>query len=136
MIKEDRKILLVEDDHIDILTIKRGLKAIKSDHRLSVCLDGEEAMDYFTDIKPSDIPNLILLDLNLPKVNGFEFLEWIKKQPTLKRIPVIGVTTSKNPNDVKKCFELGISGYFVKPLDYFDLTSSIINYWEKSELAK
>ena len=84
-------------------------------------------------------PDLMLLDMNMPKMNGIEFLKIMKTHPDLKTIPVIVLTTSKEQRDILGSFELGASGYMVKPVDYpkfVEILSRIMLYWSSSELPK
>jgi CheY-like chemotaxis protein len=84
-------------------------------------------------------PFVVLLDLNMPKMNGIEFLKVMKTYPELKTIPVIVLTTSKEQRDILGSFELGASGYMVKPVDYskfVEILSKIVTYWNSSELPK
>jgi len=124
-------ILLVEDDKINALAFKKGLGRIVSDVELIVVETAENAINYLRN--EDKIPCLIVLDLHLPKMNGIEFLKIIKNDISLKGIPVIVLTTSGNPQDKINCFNLQVAGYFVKPLDYFELIEAIFNYWKKSE---
>lgn len=132
--EDNRSILLVEDDRIDIMTVKRGLQKLKIENTLHVKLNGMEAMEFLDDAGSEELPALILLDLNLPKMDGFEFLRRIKTRPYLKRIPVIVITTSNAVEDRAACFDLHVAGYFVKPIDYFNLLDAIIEYWKNSKL--
>jgi CheY-like chemotaxis protein len=93
------------------------------------------ALEFLT-VNPSELPHFILLDLNMPIMNGIEFLKAIKKNESLKTLPVIIHTTSFNSSEVKKCEELGICGYFVKELDMVKYKSNIkliANYWTESK---
>ena len=130
----NKPILLVEDDQIDVLTIKRGFEKLDVKNPLVVFRHGVEAMDYLLYTDKDNLPTLILLDLNLPEMNGFEFLETIKSHPTMKRIPVVVITTSNNEVDKVLCYNLNVSGYFVKPIDYFTLLESIMKYWKYCEI--
>jgi len=128
-------VLLVEDDIIDVKIIKRIFKDLGLAYPLHVSPDGEEALQYLRD-KNTKLPTLILLDLNMPRMDGFEFLTIIKNDHILKSIPVIILTTSKDQNDKNEIFELGIAGYMVKSVDYKHFTKTIDNinrYWTSSE---
>lgn len=112
-----KPIMLVEDDAADVLIIKRALRELKIDNELVNAGDGEEALEYLKN-EGNERPCIILLDLNMPKMNGIEFLEVAKADNELKTIPVIALTTSESSQDITKCFSLGIVGYIVKPVDY------------------
>ena len=133
-----KPILLVEDDSVDAMTVKRAVRDLQVNHSIIHSLNGEEAMKYLT--SPNmEKPFIILLDLNMPKMNGIEFLKVMKAHTELKTIPVIVLTTSKERRDVLDSFELGASGYMVKPVDYskfVEILSKIMIYWNSSELPK
>ena len=124
-------ILLVEDDLVDIMTVKRGFKEVGVLNELLIVNDGEQALDYLNN-PIQGLPCVILLDINMPKMNGLEFLGQLKKHSFFKFIPVIMLTSSKEQQDVDNSFELGISGYILKPVDYQQFLSSIQvlnSYW-------
>jgi len=98
--------------------------------------NGEEALDYLRD-PTTEKPGIILLDLNMPKMNGIDFLKIAKQDPALKRIPVIVLTTSKDERDRVDSFNLGVAGYMLKPVDYIqfvEVVKAIDLYWTLSEL--
>jgi len=131
-----RPILLVEDDNVDAMTVKRALKDLKVTNRLVHSANGEEALDYLRN-DDNEKPCVILLDLNMPKMNGIEFLKVAKTDEILKRIPTVVLTTSKDDRDKVESFELNVAGYIVKPVDYKKFVDAIriINlYWTLSEL--
>ncbi|MEC7783470.1 MAG: response regulator [Bacteroidota bacterium] len=128
-------ILLIEDDRIEIMKLKRVLAQSALKHHLIEAKNGEEALHILED--KNALPDIILLDLNMPKINGIEFLKILKADAMLKYIPTIILTTSSNHNDVKQCYEIGIAGYVLKPLKYEDYVSKItnlLNYWSLNEL--
>ncbi|PCH49058.1 MAG: two-component system response regulator [Flavobacteriaceae bacterium] len=129
-------ILVVEDDLVDIMTIKRAFKDIKITNPIIICHNGLEALEYLK--KPlNKRPGLILLDINMPKMNGIEFLEVIKKDKEFKSIPVVVLTTSKAEQDKMESFNLGIAGYMIKPVDYLQFVETVKTihlYWTLSEL--
>lgn len=132
MHKEKLKILLVEDDRIEILKFKRSVSNIINDYDLSLSNNGKEA---FIEID-KEIPDLIILDLNMPDTNGIEFLTILKNDEELKHIPVIILTTSNNDKVISECYRLGIAGYVLKPLKYDDYESKIkavLRYWSLNE---
>ena len=128
-------ILLVEDNMADILLLQEALEDIDLDLRLHVVNNGEDAMDYLQQVesyKAAARPDLILLDLNLPKKNGFAVLEEIKQDAKLKHIPVIILSTSKAREDINRCYRLQANCYITKPLelDAFMVTiQRIADFW-------
>jgi CheY-like chemotaxis protein len=127
------KILIVEDNKIALMGIKKVLSEYP-DMEICKAENGLIAIELLT-INQLQLPNFILLDLNMPIMNGIEFLKEIKRNESLKTIPVIIHTTSFNSSDVKKCQELGICGYFVKELDIVKYKSNlklIADYWTES----
>lgn len=130
-------ILLVEDDQIEIMKMKRVLATFEVSHHVTEVNNGELALDYLTGDHP--LPDLILLDLNMPRLNGLELLEILKKNERLKYLPVVMLTTSDNSVDLKESFKTGVAGYMLKPLKYEDYQRKIkalINYWSENELFK
>jgi CheY-like chemotaxis protein len=134
--KDEKTILLVEDDIVDTMSVKRALKELQVTNHLDHVENGEEALEYLRN--PENIkPAIILLDLNMPKMNGIEFLAVIKKEEELKRIPVIVLTTSRGELDKIQSFDLGVAGYMIKPVDYqqfVEVMRTIRLYWTLSEL--
>jgi CheY-like chemotaxis protein len=136
--RSSKPILLVEDDNVDVMTVKRALKDLKVTNELVCRPNGEEALDYLKDASGEKRPCIILLDLNMPKMNGIEFLEVIKADSTLKGVPVVVLTTSENEEDRSDSFRLGAAGYMIKPADYEKFVGTIRTvdlYWTLSELA-
>lgn len=131
-----RTILLVEDDRVDAMTVKRALKAIHVNNPVSQAGNGEEALVWLQN-PHNERPCIILLDLNMPRMNGIEFLDAIKQEEAFRTIPVVVLTTSKDELDRARSFDLGVAGYMVKPVDYLQFVEVIrtINlYWTLSEL--
>ncbi|UCF42608.1 MAG: response regulator [Planctomycetota bacterium] len=134
--QNSKPILLVEDDDVDVMTVKRALADLRVGNPLVHSANGEEALSYLTE-QGNPKPCLILLDLNMPKMNGVELLKAIKADKMLKTIPVVVLTTSRSERDVTEIFENGVAGYVVKPADYKKFVEAIrtINlYWALSEL--
>lgn len=126
--------LLIEDDEIERLKFVRVLNKNNFPYKLTEAKNGEEALKV---LEEQDAPDIILLDLNMPKMNGLEFLRILKKNPKLKYVPIIILSTSNNHRDLRQCYEEGIAGYIVKPLKYEDYVSKIkalVEYWSKNEL--
>ena len=133
--KSDRPILLVEDDAVDQMTVRRALKDIRVTNRLDIRENGEEALDFLRN-PDNDRPGIILLDLNMPRMNGVEFLRVAKNDEQLKRIPVVVLTTSQEEQDKIESFNLGIAGFMLKPVDYkqfVEVVRAIDLYWTLSE---
>ena len=131
-----KPVLLVEDDSVDAMTVSRAFKELKVVNQLVIRFNGEEALDYLRD-NSNKKPCVILLDLNMPKMNGIEFLKVAKADKDMKKIPVIVLTTSKEDQDKVDSFELSVAGYIVKPVDYIKFVEAIriLNlYWTLSEL--
>lgn len=131
MSNNDNVILLVEDDRVDIMTVQRALKKIDVSNPLYVARTGVEALamlrgDGVPAIKP--VPSLILLDLNLPKMGGIEFLRELRADPVLRSLHVIVLTSSNEPRDRAAAFEYEVDDYIVKPhtFDEFSNAMSII----------
>ena len=100
--------------------------------------NGEKALEYLKD-ENTEKPCLVLLDLNMPRMNGIEFLEIIKRDDNLKKIPVIVLTTSNEEKDKIESFRLSVAGYMVKPIDYqqfVEMIKTINIYWTTSELPE
>jgi CheY-like chemotaxis protein len=136
--QKPKPILLVEDDSVDAMTVKRAMRDLQVSHSVIHSVNGEEAMKYLTS-PDTEKPFVILLDLNMPKMNGIEFLKAMKTYPELKTIPVVVLTTSREQRDILDSFELGASGYMVKPVDYskfVEILRRIFIYWNSSELPE
>ena len=134
--QNSKPILLIEDDDVDVMTVNRALRDSEVSNELVSIGDGEEAIEYLRDentVKPS----IILLDLNMPKMDGAEFLKVVKADNSLKKIPVVILTTSNSDRDVIESFELGAAGYMVKSVDYekfVETIRAIDRYWTLSKL--
>jgi CheY-like chemotaxis protein len=131
-------ILLVEDDPADQELTRRALEQGRLLNRLEIVDDGMDALEYlrhqgrFADEASSPRPDLVLLDLNLPRLDGREVLKAMRADPDLRRIPVVALTTSRAEEDVLATYELGVNSYISKPLDmdeFVKLLSSLQEYW-------
>ncbi|QHI38277.1 Response regulator rcp1 [Kordia antarctica] len=132
---ENLSFLFIEDDEIEVLKFKKSLKKLGFTHRILEAKNGEEALEILR--KKEDLPNVILLDLNMPKMNGLEFLKELKDDIHLRYIPAIIVTTSNNHQDMLESYKLGIAGYIIKPLRYEDYIAKIqcvVDYWMVNEV--
>jgi two-component system, chemotaxis family, response regulator Rcp1 len=128
------EILLVEDNQADVVLTKRALKSGKVLHNLHVANDGEAALAFLRDVEygKAPRPDLVLLDLNLPKVNGREVLAKIKSNEALASIPVVVLTTSKADEDVMIAYELHANSFITKPVDwpqFMNVIQHIEEYW-------
>ena len=133
---ERKNILLVEDDQIDVMMVQRALKELNVTNRLDVVQNGEEALEFLID-KGNGVPCIILLDLNMPKMNGIEFMKTARREGLLNKTPVIVLTKSQEEQDKVESFKLGVSGYMVKPMEYqqfVEVIRTISLYWTISEL--
>ncbi len=136
MMNSKKPILLVEDDKVDAMTVKRSLREIHVTNDVVVAGNGEEALQFLHQ-PGAECPCIILLDLNMPKMNGLELLQVLKKDPAFKKVPVVVLTTSKNDQDKFESFDLGVAGYMIKPVDYqqfVDVVRTINLYWTLSEM--
>ncbi len=134
--RNTKPILLVEDDQVDAMTVKRAFKELKVANPLDHTLNGEEALEYLKK-NGNEMPCVILLDLNMPKMNGIEFLKIVKADDKLKQIPVIVLTTSKDEQDIIDSYQFCVAGYVLKITDYkqfVEAISTIDQYWTLSEL--
>ncbi|AFL85137.1 CheY-like receiver domain-containing protein [Belliella baltica DSM 15883] len=129
------QILLVEDNEGDILLITEALEEGKILHDLQVSKDGHQAISLLTkkgEYKHVATPDIIFLDINLPKKNGHEVLKYIKNDPNLKQIPVIMLTTSSTPKDVLEAYRAHANCYITKPVggsDFLSIISQIEEFW-------
>ena len=129
-------VLFIEDDMIETMKLQRATSKFDTKHNIIEAKNGEEALGI---LKGSPLPDIILLDLNMPRMSGIEFLTILKADDRLKYLPTIILTTSENRADLLTCFQIGIAGYIIKPLKYEDYESKlkkVFEYWEVSELIK
>lgn len=136
--KNSRPVLLVEDDTVDAMTVKRALRDLNITNPLVHTLNGEDALEYLNSVGNKK-PCIILLDLNMPKMNGIEFLQVIKVNDSLRKIPIIVLTTSQEEQDKINSFRLGVAGYMLKSIDYkefVEIVRTINLYWTLSELPE
>jgi CheY-like chemotaxis protein len=129
------EILLIEDNPADVNMLQETFEESKIANRLSVVNDGERAMDFLHkrgDFAASPRPDLVLLDLGLPKKGGLEVLAEIKADPDLKRIPVIVLTTSKAEADILRSYDLHANSFITKPVhlsEFFEVVKGIEDFW-------
>lgn len=111
-------ILYIDDDNDDCLILKSSLEDYGNSTNLICANDGEEAVRYLNSVSPASLPNLIVLDLNMPRWDGKQTLSYIKSQPHLASIPVVVLSTSESKMDQDACTQLGAASYFKKPFHY------------------
>lgn len=135
-------ILVAEDDENEAFLLKRSLTKAGINNPVQVVSDGQESIDYlagtgrFGDRKEFPFPSVIILDLKMPRVNGFEVLKWLRQHPTHAVIPVIVMTNSNLPGDIRRAYELGANSYIVKPHGLQDLVRAlrlVYEYWALCE---
>jgi CheY-like chemotaxis protein len=134
--KEQFSVLLVEDDRVDAMTVQRAFRDLKITNSLDIVSDGEEALEYLRNNGHRRL-GIILLDLNMPRMNGIEFLRIARQENALNGTPVVVLTTSREEQDKVGTFNLGVAGYMVKPVDYrqfLEVVRTIKLYWTLSEL--
>ena len=135
--REGVPILLVEDDDVDAENVARAFKKNRISNTLYVAGNGEEALALLRD-KNSLRPGIILLDLNMPVMNGIEFLEAVKADDDFKTIPVIVLTTSREECDRVESFRQSVAGYIIKPVEFekfVEVVKTIDLYWTLSEIG-
>jgi CheY-like chemotaxis protein len=134
-------ILLAEDDEEDRYLIGEALDEGRVPHRLYVVENGEQLLDYlyrrgkYADLEQWPVPDLILLDLNMPRKDGREVLEEIRFDPELRRTPIVVLTTSSADEDIERSYDQGVSGFVTKPVTFRELMEvmkSIGTYWGKT----
>lgn len=126
------EILLVEDNAHDAELTLRALKQRNLANRVHLCRDGAEAIDFFDDVGVGTAPKVVLLDLKLPKVDGLEVLQRLKRDARTKAIPVVVLTSSREEPDIEKAYALGANSYIVKPVDFEAFARAVSDvglYW-------
>lgn len=117
---KNKTILLVEDNYVDVESVKRAFKKLDINVTLTVAYNGVDAFAMLTSVENKITPDIILLDLNLPKMNGLEFLSIVKEFSKLKNLKIFILTTSKEEYDEITAQNLGVTGYILKPLNFTD----------------
>jgi len=131
-----RAILLLEDDIVDATAVERILKELNITSPLIHLNNGKEALEYLRNTN-NQRPALVLLDLDMPEMNGLDFLKAIKADETLKELPVVVLTTSDDSQDKEESFNYGVAGYIVKPINYsqfVEVFKTIKLYWSWSDV--
>ena len=133
-------VLIAEDDENAIHLLEAALTAIACAHTVRVVRDGQEALDYlqgkgnYEDRSAFPFPNVLVLDLKMPRVDGLEVLWWLSKHPECSVLPTIVFTSSDDPSDIRRAYSLGASAYFVKPMTFDELKNvlrSTFEFWGK-----
>jgi two-component system response regulator len=133
------EILLVEDNMDDAALTIRALKKNNVINNILHLEDGAQALDFifsegeYADRAETTTPKLILLDIKMPKINGLQVLQRLKSDERTKKIPVVMLTSSKEDPDIKKCYELGVNSYIIKPVDFENFQSAVSQlavYWQ------
>jgi CheY-like chemotaxis protein len=130
-------ILLVEDDEVDVMNVRRAFEKNKIANPIYVASNGVEALAMLRDERVPRGRRLILLDLNLPKMNGIEFMREVRKDPDLRTLSVVVLTTSNNERDKVEAFDMNVAGYLLKPVtfvNFVDLTATLNKYWTLVEM--
>jgi CheY-like chemotaxis protein len=131
-------ILLAEDREDDILLVRRSFRKSFITNPLQVVKDGEEAIEYlsgegrYANRAEYPLPALMLLDLKMPRKDGFEVIKWIRQQPGLRELPIVVLTSSENMRDVNTAYKLGANSFLVKPMEFEDfqaMTNFLSQYW-------
>ncbi len=139
MSRQQINILLVEDDEVDIMNVQRALKKNDTLHSLTIARNGIEALKILEREGEEAIPHprVVLVDINMPKMNGLEFLGKVRSIPRLKKLSVFVLSTSDEERDKEAAFQLNVAGYIQKPLDFTEFVESmkvLTNFWALCEL--
>jgi CheY-like chemotaxis protein len=130
-------ILLVEDDDVDVMNVKRAFKKNNLTNPIYVASNGVEGLEKLRDGTVPEGRRLVLLDLNMPRMNGIEFLRELRKDPELRSSSVVVLTTSNDDKDKIEAYDLNVAGYLLKPvrfLDFVDLMATLNKYWMLMEM--
>ncbi|MGB0766096.1 MAG: response regulator [Phycisphaeraceae bacterium] len=137
MSKSETRILLVDDSDDDIFLVREAFKESGVAHRLDAISDGEQALSFLKE--DGNRPDVVLLDINMPRFSGFDVLEWVQSDPQLREIPIVMLTTSEQPEDVRRATEGGARDYFRKPVEFRhlrDLASRVLDRWGPEDLDR
>lgn len=128
MLSRGKKILYAEDDPNDAIIVNMAVKRATLPHELFLVEDGQDAIGWlegsgqFNDREKFPKPDVLILDLKMPRKSGFDVLTWVRNKPEFEKLPVIILSSSDDPRDVKKAYSLGATTYFVKSATFQDLT--------------
>lgn len=130
------KILVVDDDQVDVMSIQR---ALKKNHASVPVINASNGLEALAALRQANLegPVLVLLDINMPVMNGIEFLKELRADEMLNKLPVVVLTTSDEKSDITKAYDFNAAGYIVKPLEFRELETvveQIVNYWSVCEL--
>lgn len=133
------EILLVEDDEVDVMNVQRAFRKARIDNPLHLAPDGIAALEMLRGPMSSvhqNLPRIILLDINMPRMNGLEFLRELRADPVLRSLSVVILTTSAQDSDLRAAYKYNVSGYIIKPLaanDFLEVVNTLKRYWEICE---
>lgn len=130
-------ILLVDDDEVDVMTVKRAFAKANIANKVFVATDGIEALELLRQDSLPTARRLILLDLNMPRMNGIEFLREVRADPALQALTVVVLTTSNEDRDRVEAYQLNVAGYLVKPVTFHafaDIMTTLNKYWTVMEM--
>lgn len=137
MSTQQLNVLLVEDDEVDVMTVKRAFEKNHITNPLFVASDGVEALEKLRNSEMPTARRLVLLDLNMPRMSGIEFLRELRKDPELASTPVVVLTTSNDDQDKVEAYDLNVAGYILKPVtfsSFCDVMVALNKYWSLVEL--
>jgi CheY-like chemotaxis protein len=141
--KNQFTLLYVEDDSNDVFFLKRAFEKKCPGRNFLSVPTGEDAIQYLQGLPPySDrdkhpIPRLLITDLKMPRVSGFDLLLWLRKHSAFRLLPALVLSSSRHPGDIQRAYSLGVNSYHVKPTDtqeLFEVLANLIDYWDRSEL--
>lgn len=131
-------LLAVDDDEVDLMAVKRGLVKAGVQHTLQTATDGNDALRMLREGSVPSSRRIVLLDLNMPRMHGLEFMRLLREDPELGPTPVVVLTTSAHDEDRKNAHQMNCAGYFLKPVDFtkfVELLRSIDRYWSLVQFA-
>lgn len=138
MNEEDAVLIMVDDDEDDQLIAREAFEEIGLKARLVFLDNGQSLVDYlqgnepYADREHHPMPSMVMLDINMPRMNGLEVLEYVKADSVFKSLPIVVLTNSGDPETIRRCYEMGASSYIRKPLEYAELKKALDNirrYW-------
>jgi CheY-like chemotaxis protein len=139
MNRKSIEVLLVEDDLVDVMNVRRAFRKAELNYPLHVASDGIAALEMlrgpFSAVHQS-LPRIILLDINMPRMNGLEFLRELRADPALKSLMVVMLTTSEQDSDLRTAYTYNVAGYILKPLsvnDFLKVVTTLKSYWDICE---
>ena len=137
MVEKALNILLIEDDQVDVMNVRRAFEKNRIANPLYVAGDGVEALEMLRSHKVPQQRRIVLLDLNMPRMNGIEFLRELRADPNLSHTPVIVLTTSDDERDKINAYNLNVAGYLLKPvtfINFVEVMAALNKYWTLVEL--